>query len=130
MPVDAKLRDAAALATLGLVAFASVAHAQLPSSAFTAYDSANAAGVTPGLYSLYSAPLDSLVPTQINVGFAEVNAKTAAYNLLTSTTALTDDLLGTVEPVVIGPGGTLYQTDGHHSFVALAGPMRWRAAAS
>ncbi len=119
MQVDAKLRDAAALAAIGLVSFASAAQAQLPASAFQAYTPADAATVTPGLYSLYSVPLDSLVPTQSNVGFAEVNAKVAAYNLLPSTSALTADLLGTVEPVVIGPGGTLYQTDGHHSFVAL-----------
>ena len=73
----------------------------------------------PGLFALYSVPVESLAPTQINVGDAEVNAKAAAFNLIPRKPALTSDLLGTVEPVVIGPNGQLYQTDGHHSFVAL-----------
>jgi hypothetical protein len=111
-------RLALGLAGLSCVATGS-AHAQLPAAAFTPYNPANAGSVTPGLFSLYSVPVDSLVPTQINVGDAEVNAKTNAFNLLPSTSALTADLLGTVEPVVIGPDGKLYQTDGHHSFVAL-----------
>ena len=63
--------------------------------------------------------MQSLVPTQINVGDAEVDTKAAAFNLITSQGALASELQGDIEPVVIGPNGQLYQTDGHHTFVAL-----------
>jgi autotransporter-associated beta strand protein len=118
---------AAAMALIAMLPFAGGARAQLTTSAFTAYNPANASSIQPGLFSLYSINLDSLVPTQSNVGFAEVNAKTAAFNLIATPSALTADLLGTVEPVVIGPNGQLYQTDGHHSFVALLDSV-WGAA--
>src|SRR5580658_2891647 len=111
-------RLAAAVAVL-IALSVSGARAQLTQSDFTAYNPANAGSIVPSLTSLYSIPVDSLVPTQINVGFAEVDAKAAAFNLITSQAALNADLLGDVEPVVIGPNGLLYQTDGHHTFVAL-----------
>jgi len=92
---------------------------QLPLSAFQAYNAANAASIAAGPDALYEVTVDSLRPTQMDEGFAEVNQKTAAFNLLTSQAALQANLLTSIEPVVIGPGGQLYLTDGHHSFTAL-----------
>ncbi len=117
----------AAMATVAVLSISGGAHAQLTTSAFTPYSPADASSITPGLFSLYSIPVDSLIPTQINIGDAEVNAKTNAFNLITTQSALTTDLLGTIEPVVIGPNGQLYQTDGHHSFVALENSV-WGAS--
>ena len=54
----------------------------------------------------------------MNEGFTEVNAKTNGFNLLLPS-QLNANLLGDIEPVVIGPGGVLYLTDGHHTFTAL-----------
>ena len=92
---------------------------QLPASAFQAYNPANAASIQPGPFALYTVPVASLAATQINLGFAEVNAKTAAFNLEGTLAQLDADLITDIEPVVIGPGGVLYQTDGHHTFRAL-----------
>ncbi len=92
---------------------------QLPASAFQAYSAANAASIVPGPFSLYTVPVGSLVPTQFNVGLAEVGKKADGFNILTSQAALSANLLTDIEPVVIGPGGVLYQTDGHHTFRAL-----------
>ena len=50
----------------------------------------------------------------------EVGKKAAAFDLLTSQAELTANLLTDIEPVVIGPDGTLYLLDGHHTFTALA----------
>jgi fibronectin-binding autotransporter adhesin len=116
-----------AAAAIALSAISGTAQAQLTATDFTPYIPANAASIQPGLFALYSIPVDSLAPTQINVGDAEVDTKAAAFNLLdvggmnsaASQAALQADLLGTIEPVVIGPNGQLYQTDGHHSFDAL-----------
>jgi fibronectin-binding autotransporter adhesin len=36
------------------------------------------------------------------------------------------DLLTAIEPIVIGPGGAIYVTDGHHTFTALANSI-WGA---
>ncbi len=68
---------------------------------------------------LYSVNVNSISPTQLNEGFTEVNKKTAGFDLITTQTALTANLLTDIEPVVIGPGGKLYLTDGHHTFTAL-----------
>ena len=92
---------------------------QLPASAFQAYSAANAASIVPGPFSLYTVSVGSLVPTQFNVGLAEVGKKADGFNILTSQAALSANLLTDIEPVVIGPGGVLYQTDGHHTFRAL-----------
>jgi hypothetical protein len=91
---------------------------QLIASAFQAYDAADASTIVTGPLALYSVAVDSIAPTQMNEGFTEVDAKTAAFNLLTPS-ELQSDLLGDIEPVVIGPGGVLYLTDGHHTFTAL-----------
>jgi hypothetical protein len=85
---------------------------------FQTYNAANAATITPGPFALYTVPVDSLLPTQLNEGPAEVGKKTAGFDLETPT-QLQADLLTDVEPVVIGPGGKLYLTDGHHTFTAL-----------
>jgi len=92
---------------------------QLPISAFQAYNNATAAAIVPGPFALYSVNVNSLKPTQIDEGFAEVNKKAAGFDLL-SPAQLQPYLLGYVEPVVIGPGGQLYVTDGHHTFTALS----------
>lgn len=54
----------------------------------------------------------------MNEGLIEVGKKTAGFNLL-SPSQLQSTLLTDIEPVVIGPGGKLYLTDGHHTFTAL-----------
>jgi autotransporter-associated beta strand protein len=103
------------------VAIGSAGHAkagQLPASAFQTYDPTAAASIQPGPFSLYQVALGSLMPTQINVGLTEVGKKTAGFDLL-APSALTANLLTDIEPVVIGPGGVLYLTDGHHTFLAL-----------
>jgi autotransporter-associated beta strand protein len=91
---------------------------QLTASDFTAYDPATASTITPGPFSLYEVSVDSLRPTQENEGLTEVGKKAAGFDLDTSAT-LQPDLLTDIEPVVIGPGGQLYLTDGHHTFTAL-----------
>ena len=107
-------------AAIGLfVAAAGIANAQqIPVSAFQSYNAAAANAIVAGPFALYSVPVDSLLPTQMNEGFTEVGAKTTGFNLLTPS-QLRASLLGDIEPVVIGPGGALYLTDGHHTFTAL-----------
>lgn len=92
---------------------------QLPASAFQTYDPADADTVEAGPFALYQVTVDDLSATQLNVGFTEVDKKADGFDELTSLSALDADLLGDIEPVVIGPGGVLYQTDGHHTFLAL-----------
>ncbi len=91
---------------------------QLPLSAFQTYDPSSASSIVAGPFSLYQVPLSNLKPTQMNAGFAEVGKKMAGWDLL-SPAALTPTLLTDIEPVVIGPGGVLYLTDGHHTFLSL-----------
>src|SRR4051794_33731545 len=45
---------------------------QLTASAFQAYDPNNVGSITAGPFALYSVSVDSLLPTQMNEGFAEV----------------------------------------------------------
>jgi autotransporter-associated beta strand protein len=92
---------------------------QLPASDFTAYDPSDASSIVAGPTALYTVDVDSLHPTQENEGLTEVGKKTAGFDLDTPGAGLTDDLLTDIEPVVIGPGGVLYLTDGHHTFTAL-----------
>jgi hypothetical protein len=87
-------------------------------SSFQAYNSANASTITPGPLALYTVSVDSLRQTQMDEGLAEVGKKTAGFDLLTPA-ELPANLLTDIEPVVIGPGGQLYLTDGHHTFTAL-----------
>jgi autotransporter-associated beta strand protein len=95
------------------------AHAgQLQASAFQTYDPTQASSIVPGAFSLFVVPVSSILPTQMNEGFAEVGKKTAGFNLL-APSQLQGNLLTDIEPVVIGPGGKLYLTDGHHTFTAL-----------
>src|SRR5450756_2635244 len=91
---------------------------QLSASAFQTYNAATASSIVPGPFSLFEVPVDSLRPTQLNEGFAEVGKKTAGCDLL-APSQLQSNLLTDIEPVVIGPGGQLYLTDGHHTFTAL-----------
>jgi len=100
---------------------------QLTTAAFTAYNPANAGSIAAGPFSLYTVSLDSLMPTQINEGYAEVNYKTAGFDNLTSMVAVEAELLTYIEPVVIGPGGVLYLLDGHHTLTALANSV-WGAS--
>ena len=99
------------------------AASQLSINAFQTYNATSAASIIAGPDALYEVSLNSILPTQMDEGLSEVNAKTAAFNLLTSPATLQADLLASIEPVVIGPGGKLYLTDGHHSFTALANSM-------
>ena len=91
---------------------------QLPATDFQTYSAANASTIQAGPFSLYSVPVDQLQPTQLNEGLTEVDAKANAFDI-TPPSQLQTSLLGDIEPVVIGPGGTLYLTDGHHTFTAL-----------
>ncbi|HVX76964.1 MAG TPA: autotransporter domain-containing protein [Bradyrhizobium sp.] len=95
------------------------AHAgQLPASAFQTYDPSMASSIVPGPLALYAVPVDSLHPTQMDEGFVEVDKKVAGFDLL-APSQLQANLLTDIEPVVIGPGGQLYLTDGHHTLTAL-----------
>lgn len=120
----AGLRRAALLGSVSLIAVAALAPVdravagQLPQSAFQNYDPSTAGSILPGPFSLYQVPLNSLRPTQMNVGTFEIGKKMAGWDLL-APSALTSTLLGDIEPVVIGPGGVLYLTDGHHTFLSL-----------
>ena len=80
---------------------------------------ATASAVVAGPLAIYAVPVDDIAPTQMNEGFTEVDAKAAAFDLFTTSAALEADLIGDIEPVVIGPGGQLYLLDGHHTFTAL-----------
>jgi fibronectin-binding autotransporter adhesin len=90
----------------------------IPASAFQTYNAASAGSIVPGPFSLFSVPVDQLQPTQMNEGFTEVDAKATGFDILPPS-QLQSNLLGDIEPVVIGPGGVLYLTDGHHTFTAL-----------
>jgi autotransporter-associated beta strand protein len=93
---------------------------QLSASVFQVYNPANASSIVAGPFALYTVPVDSLAPTQMNEGFAEVDKKATGFNILQpSQQETTASLLTDIEPVVIGPGGKLYLTDGHHTFTAL-----------
>ncbi|WP_213738892.1 autotransporter domain-containing protein [Bradyrhizobium sp. dw_411] len=87
-------------------------------SSFATYDPAMASTIVPGALALFQVPVDSIHPTQLNEGLTEVGKKTAGFDLLTPS-QLQANLLTSIEPVVIGPGGQLYLTDGHHTFTAL-----------
>ena len=95
---------------------------QLILSDFIAYPTSTSAddAITAGPGALYAVSLDQMLPTQINEGLTEVGKKSAGFDLLTSQAELTANLLTDIEPVVIGPDGTLYLLDGHHTFTALA----------
>ena len=109
---------AAAAAGLGVFAATPADAGQLPASAFAIYNPANAGTIQPGPFALFTVSVDQLKPTQMNEGFTEVNSKTNGFDIL-QPSQLQSDLLGSIEPVVIGPGGVLYVTDGHHTFTAL-----------
>src|ERR1700761_3340843 len=91
---------------------------QLPATAFATYDPSAASSIVPGPLALFAVPVDSLHPTQLDEGFAEVGKKVAGFDLL-APSQLQSNLLTDIEPVVIGPGGQLYLTDGHHTLTAL-----------
>jgi len=93
---------------------------QLTAADFQSYNAADASSIEAGPLALYSVNVNSILPTQLNEGFAEVDAKAAAYDRFTTISQVESDLLGDIEPVVIGPGGQLYLLDGHHTFTALS----------
>jgi autotransporter-associated beta strand protein len=92
---------------------------QPTSASFTAYSSVDYTTITAGPLALYSVNVDSILPTQLNEGYAEVGYKAAGYDQISTLSQLETSLLGDIEPVVIGPGGQLYLLDGHHTFTAL-----------
>ncbi|WP_163071517.1 hypothetical protein, partial [Acinetobacter baumannii] len=77
---------------------------QLPTTAFQTYDAGVASSIVAGPFALYLVPVNTVLPTPMNLGFAEVGKKIAAYDLLTPA-GLASDLRSSIEPVVIGPGG-------------------------
>jgi hypothetical protein len=90
----------------------------LPATAFQTYNPATAASIQPGPLALFTVPVNKLRPTQMNEGFTEVDKKATGFDILTPS-QLQPGLIPDIEPVVIGPGGVLYLTDGHHTFTAL-----------
>ena len=106
------------LAASALLAPHAALAGQLPLSAFQSYSAGSAGSIQPGPNALYAVPVNSIAPTQLNEGLSEVGKKTAGFDLL-APSQLTGNLLTDIEPVVIGPGGQLYLTDGHHTFTAL-----------
>ena len=105
---------------LGLVGGRDAQAGQLTASAFQSYPAANFATIQPGPFALYTVNVGGIRPTQLNEGFTEVGKKAAGFDLLApSASALQANLLTAIEPVVIGPGGQLFVTDGHHTFTAL-----------
>ena len=66
----------------------------------------------------YTIDAHQLHPTQFAVGFREVASKTKAINGK-DTAALLSYLQEKDVPVVIGPAGVPYMTDGHHTIRAL-----------
>jgi hypothetical protein len=116
----ASVASVAAAAGLGVLTIDPADAGQLQASAFQVYNPANASSIVAGPFALYTVPVDSLAPTQMNEGFTEVDKKATGFNILQPSQQETvASLLGDVEPVVIGPGGKLYLTDGHHTFTAL-----------
>lgn len=91
---------------------------QLTAAAFQAYNPSSAASIQPGPFALYTVGVNTLHPTQLNEGLTEVGKKAAGFDLL-APSQLQANLLTAIEPVIIGPGGALYLTDGHHTFTAL-----------
>ena len=116
---------AAQLLICSLIATPSQA-GQLAVSAFTPYNASAAASIVAGPFALYTVKLNSVMPTQMDEGLAEVAKKTAGFNLETSA-QMQATMQTYVEPVVIGPGGVLYLTDGHHTFTALSNSI-WGAS--
>jgi fibronectin-binding autotransporter adhesin len=115
------LRSLALLCSVSAIAIGAHGSAQagqLPATAFQTYDPTTASSILPGPFSLFVVPVSSIAPTQMNEGFTEVGKKTAGFDLL-APSQLQANLLTDIEPVVIGPGGKLYLTDGHHTFTAL-----------
>jgi hypothetical protein len=93
---------------------------QLTASVLQPYSASNASSIAPGPFSLFTVSVQQLEPTQLNEGFTEVDKKATGFNILQpSQLSSVGNLLSDIEPVVIGPGGTLYLTDGHHTFTAL-----------
>jgi fibronectin-binding autotransporter adhesin len=108
----------AAAASFGVVIVSPADAGQLSASAFQTYNAANASSIQPGPFALFTVPVDTLKPTQMNEGFTEVDKKADGFNIL-QPSQVQSSLLPDIEPVVIGPGGILYLTDGHHTFTAL-----------
>jgi outer membrane autotransporter protein len=116
----ASVASVAAAAGLGVFTADRANAGQLPASLFQTYNAASASSIQAGPFSLYMVPVDQIHPTQLNEGFTEVDKKADGFNILLPS-QLQSNLLtsGDIEPVVIGPGGVLYLTDGHHTFTAL-----------
>lgn len=107
-----------AVSLLALTAAAPALAGQLGQTAFQNYDPNAAASIVAGPFALYSVGVNAVNSTQINLGLTEVGKKVTGYDLL-APSALNANLLSSIEPVVIGPGGKLYLLNGHHTFASL-----------
>jgi autotransporter-associated beta strand protein len=93
---------------------------QPTASNFTAYSSSGASSIVAGPLALYSVNVNTLIPTELNVGSAGVSAQAAIFDRFSTLSGVENSLLATIEPVVIGPGGALYLLGGQDTFTALA----------
>jgi hypothetical protein len=71
-----------AAASLGVIAAVPAEAGQLSASAFQVYNPANASTIQPGPFALYTVPVNSLSPTQMNEGFTEVDKKATGFDLI------------------------------------------------
>jgi hypothetical protein len=76
--------------------------AQLTAADFQPY---NPSTIVAGPLALYSVLVDSIMQTHMNEDFAEVDTKAAGFNPFVSPSQVEADLLGDVEPIIIGPDG-------------------------
>lgn len=67
---------------------------------------------------LFLIPANALHPTQLMIGFREVENKVLAFNQM-SADKLAAELQDTNSVMIIGPGGIPYLADGHHAVRAL-----------
>jgi fibronectin-binding autotransporter adhesin len=86
------------------------------------YNPADASTIEASPFALYAVQLTSgeIVPTQLNVGYQEVEDRAAGFDLYTSVQQVESYLLTEIEPAVIGPNDELYLLNGHHTITALS----------
>lgn len=67
---------------LSLISAEPASAGQLPASVFQVYNPANASTIQLGPFSLFTVPVDQLLPTQMNEGFTEVDKKATGFDIV------------------------------------------------